>query len=151
MVTLVGTQNNEKDLVESLLNLEHDAQAAYRETIERLDDRALSQQVSAFLQDHMRHTQELSAYAAKIGAKIPDGTAKAMMTSGKVKMADMIGDNAICMAMKTNEQDTVTAYERASTQDFVSPELKAICEKAYADETRHREWFGNASASKKAA
>lgn len=151
MVTLVGTQNNEKDLVESLLNLEQDAQAAYKEAIERLDDASASQQVTQFLQDHMAHTQALSAYATKIGAEIKDGTAKAMMTSGKVKMADIVGDNAICMAMKTNEEDTVSAYERAITKDFISAELKAICEKAYADEVRHHEWFSNRGMAKKAA
>ena len=38
---------------------------------------------------------------------------KAILTQGKVVLADMFGDSAILKAMKTNEDDTVTAYDRA--------------------------------------
>jgi len=150
MTTLVGTQKTEAELVESLLNLEQDALAAYNETISRLKTPAFIQQVTAFRADHLRHIEELSAYARQINVHIPDGTPKAMMTKGKVIIATLMGDNAICMAMKTNENDTVTAYERAAVCDFITSELKDICERAHQDERKHREWFSNATMSKAA-
>ena len=43
-----------------------------------------------------------------------EGDSKQMLTTGKVALASLMGDGAILAAMKTNEDDTVTAYERAS-------------------------------------
>jgi hypothetical protein len=43
--------------------------------------------------------------------------------------------------MKTNEDDTVTAYERASQHEDARPETKAFFMKAHQDEVRHRTWF----------
>ena len=38
---------------------------------------------------------------------------KALLTKGKVVIAGLMGDEAILQAMRTNEADTNTAYERA--------------------------------------
>jgi hypothetical protein len=43
--------------------------------------------------------------------------------------------------MKTNEDDTVTAYERASRHEDALPEAKAFFMKAHQDEVRHRTWM----------
>lgn len=66
---------------------------------------------------------------------------KSVLTSGKVALADMMGDDKILAAMRSNEEDTVTAYERAASNDSASPELRTICERAHADELRHRDWM----------
>ena len=47
-----------------------------------------------------------------------------VLTKGKVVLGGLIGDNAVLQAMKTNEDDTNTAYERA-----------------LGDERRHRDWM----------
>jgi len=157
MVTMVGTQTNEKDLVKSLLSLEHDALGAYEETIARLENAQFKARVSEFREEHLRHVQELTVAARKLGIdEIPEGNAvKSAMAAGKIKIADALGsDKSILMAMSTNETDTVAAYERAATKDFISPELKGLFDRAYADEKKHREWMKNAAASsdaKKAA
>jgi hypothetical protein len=52
-----------------------------------------------------------------------------------------MGDAAILKAMKTNEDDTVTAYERASRHEDAIPESKAFFMKAHQDEERHRAWM----------
>ena len=53
--------------------------------------------------------------ARETGAEAPtEGDMKQMLTTGKIALADMMGDAAILRAMKTNEDDTVAAYERAS-------------------------------------
>lgn len=142
MATTTGTENAIEDLVENLIYLERDAIAAYDSTIERLSDRTLSEQVEAFRQDHLQHLDVLKEMAAEIGAKAPaEGDMKQMLTTGKVAMAGLMGDAAILKAMASNENDTVTAYERASSHDDLIPKSRAFFEKALADERRHREWM----------
>ena len=99
--------------------------------------------MSEFRQDHQRHLTELEGLAAKHGASFPlDGDMKQMLTTGKVKMADLVGgDGAILKAMSTNETDTVTAYSRGASNDAVPMEDRAIFERAHADEERHKAWM----------
>ncbi len=142
MATTVGTEDTIQDLVTNLIYLERDAIAAYESTIERLSHEALSTQVEAFRQDHLTHLSTLQEIAAETGAEAPeDGDMKQMLTTGKVAMAGLMGDAAVLNAMKTNEDDTVTAYERASTHQDAIPRSRAFFERALADERRHREWM----------
>lgn len=142
MVTTVGNETAFEDLVTNLILLEHDAIAAYECTIERLSDNALGKQVDVFLQDHLQHLEVLREIAREAGAEAPtEGDMKQMLTTGKIALADLMGDTAILKAMKTNEDDTVTAYERASAHPDALPESRAFFERALADERQHREWM----------
>ena len=142
MATTVGTENNIQDLVKNLILLEHDAIAAYESTIEKLSDSTLSAQVAQFRQDHLQHLDVLQEIAVETGAEAPaEGDMKQMLTTGKVALAGLLGDGAILKAMKTNEDDTVTAYERASTHRDAIAKSRAFFEKALEDERRHRDWM----------
>ncbi|MFN4062194.1 MAG: DUF2383 domain-containing protein [Paracoccus hibiscisoli] len=142
MATTVGTEDTITDLVTNLILLERDAIAAYESTISRLSDPALSQQVAAFREDHLQHLDVLTEIAAETGADAPlEGDMKQMLTTGKVALASLMGDSAILKAMRTNEEDTVTAYERASDHPDALPKTLAFFQKALADERRHRDWM----------
>lgn len=142
MATTVGKESNIRSLVTDLILLERDAIAAYESTIERLSDKALSAQVEEFRRNHLQHLDVLQEIAAETGAEAPaTGDMKQMLTTGKIALADLMGDGAILKAMKTNEDDTVTAYERASSHGDALPKSRAFFEKALADERRHREWM----------
>lgn len=142
MVTMVGNEVSIERLVKDLLYLEHDAIAAYDSCIERLDDKQLSAQIATFKQDHLQHVQVLTEMARELGIEAPtEGDMKQMLTTGKIALADLMGDAAILKAMKTNEDDTVTAYERASRHEDAIPEAKAFFMKAHQDEERHRAWM----------
>ncbi|WP_440983820.1 DUF2383 domain-containing protein [Shinella sumterensis] len=142
MVTMVGNESTIDKLVTNLIYLEHDAIAAYDSVIERLDDRRLSAQVAEFRDDHLQHLQVLNEIAREVGTEAPaEGDMKQVLTTGKIALADLMGDAAILKAMKTNEDDTVTAYERASRHEDAIPQSKAFFLKALHDEQRHREWF----------
>lgn len=143
MATMVGTETEIGKTVTDLISLEHDAIAAYETTIERLDDPSSKQKVTEFLGDHRQHLSVLDEMAREMGVEAPTGgDMKKMLTTGKVALADMLGgDGAILKAMKTNEDDTVTAYERASQRGDAIPKSKAFFEKALADEQRHRAWM----------
>jgi rubrerythrin len=146
MVTTVGNETTFKGLVENLLLLEHDAIAAYDETIARLDNPDWKRQVSEFRGDHDRHVQELKQLASQAGANVPEqGDMKQMLTTGKIKLATMMGDRTILAAMRTNEEDTVTAYQRAATHQEAPMEARRVFERAHSDELRHREWMINNS------
>ena len=142
MATTIGTEDNIRDLVRNLILLEHDAIAAYESTIERLSDPALSSQVESFRQDHLQHLEVLREMAAETGVDAPaEGDMKQILTTGKIALADLFGDGAILKAMATNENDTVTAYERASAHPDAIDRSRAFFGKAHADELRHREWM----------
>ena len=150
MTTFAGTQDNPRDLVTSLLNLEKDALEAYDSVVERLEDVSYKSKIADFREDHYRHVNELTEYATSQGYEIPDGTAKSMLTSGKIVLADMFGDNVILKAMRTNEEDTVSAYDNALKQECCTGVLRDICTRARADEMRHREWMQSVSQRKAA-
>ena len=154
MVTLAGTQNNEKDLIEALWKLEENALEAYDETIERLENKEYARQIAEFRNDHNQHVQALAQCARACGAEAQEPGGKSMLTKGKIVIADMVGNDSLILdAMKTNEYETVMAYENALKKDFLSPELRALCEKGLADERRHRDWMDRTAdmAKKKAA
>ena len=142
MATTVGTEDTIQELVTDLIYLERDAIAAYESTIDRLSDESLSAQVEAFRQDHLQHLSVLLEIAAETGAEAPvEGDMKQMLTTGKVALAGLMGNAAILNAMKTNEDDTVAAYERASTHPDAIAKSRAFFERALDDELRHREWM----------
>lgn len=142
MVTTVGTESNVLDLLEDLIKLDYDAIAAYEAAISRLDDKTFIAEMTAFRDDHVRHTQNLGALLGPMGRTPPTGgDAKALLTKGKVLLADMMGDKAILQAMKTNEDDTNTAYERAVKHADVDAATRQVLERNRADEARHRNWI----------
>lgn len=142
MVTTVGKENTLSERLSNLIKLDYDAIDAYREAIDRIDDAESKQELAKFMADHQRHTEELSAHLKTMGETPPtEGDAKSMLTKGKVMFADIAGDKALLKAMKTNEDDTNTAYERAVEQADSPAELKTLLERNLADERRHREWI----------
>jgi rubrerythrin len=149
MATPIGAVEGDiLSLTKNLVLLERDAIAAYESCIERLSDPSLKAQIEKFRVDHIQHLTVLEEIARETGADAPaKGDMKQMLTTGKVALASIVGDGAILKAMKTNEDETVAAYERAARHNDVIPKTKAFFNKAHADELRHREWMERTAAS----
>jgi rubrerythrin len=148
MVTTVGTGTDAATVIRDLIQLENDAIAAYDAALLRLDRPEHKQQVEAFRADHERHLSELTAAAASEGADVPKDTdMKAMLTTGKVALADMAGESAVLKAMSSNETDTITAYDNASCNESVPASLRPMLERALADERRHKAWMDEAASA----
>lgn len=147
MVTTVGTSGDLPSLIENFIYLERDAIAAYDETISRLESPTHKTRIAEFREDHLRHLEELKTLAAKHGASVPaEGDMKQMLTTGKIKMADMTGsDGALLKAMSSNETDTVTAYANGASNEAIPPEDRPIFQRAHADEERHKTYMDQAS------
>ena len=142
MVTTIGTESDVGTLTRHLIMLDHDAIAAYETAIERLEDAGFKKALSSFRDDHARHTENLAPFLRQLGDDVPrSGDAKEMLTTGKVKMGSLVGDKAILQAMRTNEDDTNTAYARAAEHADATPEMKRVFEQNLADERRHCEWI----------
>ncbi|MGQ4274780.1 DUF2383 domain-containing protein [Terrihabitans sp. B22-R8] len=148
MVTTVGTESTFEKLVQNLLILEHDAIAAYQSTIDKLEDPASKAKVAEFKADHDSHVAELTRLAASLGVEAPqEGDLKEYLTTGKVALAALIGDRTILKAMSTNEIETKMAYDHAAKNEAASAEARAFFQRAYADESRHKDWMDAAAAS----
>jgi uncharacterized protein (TIGR02284 family) len=142
MVTTVGTEDKLHSLLTDLVQLDHDAVLAYDAAIERLGTAGHRSALAGFRRDHLRHIEELGAALSAMGKTPPkESDMKALLTQGKVVLAGLVGDKAILRAMKTNEDDTNIAYERAVQHRDASPELRHTLEAGLADERRHRAWL----------
>jgi uncharacterized protein (TIGR02284 family) len=152
MTTLVGTQKNLADLLDALLELDYDAIEAYRAAIDRIGDPSDKAQLGSFLADHERHIRDLTPLVESLGKKASKGPdIKQWLTKGKVVIMGLAGDNAILHAMKTNEDDTNKAYERATSRTDLTSDVRYILERNLADERRHRAWLEARLGARKAA
>lgn len=140
MATSVGTEDDKLEMLQDLIKLDHAAAEAYEAAIDRLENDMYKQQLAAFMRDHERHIEELSPIVRQMGGEVPESSgAKELLTQGKVALSSLGGDDSILKAMKTNENDTNTAYERVVEK--APPEARAVVERGLADERRHCEWI----------
>ena len=142
MVTTVGTESKLEDLLTDLIQLDYDAADAYQAAIDRLENASYRAELALFNADHLRHIEELGDALGAMGRTPPkQGDIKRFLTKGKVVIGSLMGDEAILQAMRTNEEDTNTAYERAVGFRNVPPSTEEILERAREDERRHLAWI----------
>lgn len=142
MVTTVGTEKDIHKLISNLVELDFDAIDAYQAAIDRVDDASIRERLTEFMTEHVRHTQELGRVLVEAGRVAPSkGDIKGVLTKGKVVIAGLGGDKAVLLAMKTNEEDTNIAYERATEHPDASDALREILRRGLNDERRHRAWI----------
>ncbi|MBS0351305.1 MAG: ferritin-like domain-containing protein [Proteobacteria bacterium] len=142
MATLVGKQAEFSDALKELCELDFDAVEAYKAAIERLENNSYKEKLKQFMQDHIRHTTELSQLLSQHQVKAPTGPgSKSLLAKGKVVLGGLVGDKTILAAMKTNEDDTNTAYERLNAHQGKWPESVQILARGLEDEKRHRAWI----------
>jgi len=135
-------RNQPEDLLEDLIALDYDAADAYQAAIDRLENTHFKQTLRDFKGDHLRHMEELSEILSGMGRTPPkEGDMKSLLTKGKVVIAGMMGDKAILEAMRTNEADTNTAYERVVAHEGVPSTTLNVLQRGLQDERRHCEWI----------
>jgi uncharacterized protein (TIGR02284 family) len=142
MATLAGRQADLRRMLIALIELDYDAIAAYTVAIERLDDITLKTAFEGFRADHMRHVRELSHHLQRLGGRPPEhADVKAVLTKGKVYIGSLASDRGILIAMRSNENDTNTAYDNALGNDVTTGDLAAVFQQNLSDERRHRRWI----------
>jgi uncharacterized protein (TIGR02284 family) len=142
MTTTVGTESTLEDLLEDLVALDYDAVDAYQAAIDRLENVGFKQKLTEFKGDHLRHIDELGDILTSMGRTPPkQGDMKRLLAKGKVVIGGLMGDKAILEAMRTNEADTNTAYERAVKFNGLPPTSRDVLQRGLEDERRHCEWI----------
>jgi len=142
MGTQIVTEKEVVSQLNDLIALDYDAIEAYEAALVRLSDQPSKQQLRQFLGDHQRHTVELAGFVTQYGfAPVTKADFKQVLTKGKVVLAGLVGDKAILAAMKSNEDDTNTAYERAVAKPGLPESIRITLNRNLADERRHRAWI----------
>lgn len=142
MATTVGTEKDILGMFCSLIELDYDAIEAYQAAIDKLGNESDKTKLREFMGDHKRHVTDLTGAVTKLGGTPPtEGDAKKFLTKGKVQIMSLGGDNAILAAMKSNEEDTNIAYERAFKRDDLPIEYQDIIKNAFNDEKKHKAWL----------
>lgn len=143
MVTMVGKQEDFADALFALCELDYDAIGAYEAAINRIENESYKQKLTEFKNDHVKHTVEITKLLKSRGKDFPNGgdSTKSLLAKGKVVIAELFGDNGILKAMKTNEDDTNTAYENLNNHKNKWTEAQVMLQLGWEDEKRHREWI----------
>lgn len=142
MVTTVGLETDFITAIKDLIELDYDAIAAYEAAIERMDNETYKNKLNSFKQDHEKHIEGLSAFLQDKGKDGPTGpSVKSYLTQGKVVLANLIGDRTILIAMRSNEIDTNTAYERINNYEDMPQEIRETLKQGLEDERRHLAWL----------
>ena len=142
MVTYVGKESNFLEALNHLIQLDYDAVEAYDAAIERLKSTHWREVLKSFREDHLRHIKVFTDYLRDVDYEYPQGPSlKSILTQGKVMIANISGDKAILMAMRSNEVDTNTAYKRMLEHPGLTDDLFKKVQDAYDDEKRHLAWI----------
>jgi uncharacterized protein (TIGR02284 family) len=142
MATMKSEDTSMVDVLNSLIELDYDALEAYKAAIARVDVLSDRSQLAMFMQDHQRHIDDLTARVRACGAEPAEhGDVKQILTKGKVVLGGLVGDKIVLAAMKTNEDDTNAAYEKALDHRGLTEDARQLLQKNLADERRHREWI----------
>lgn len=142
MVTTVGLQMDFMSALKKLVELDYDAIEAYDAAINRLDNPEYKEVFTVFKQDHQRHIDSISEFLRQCHIPPPTGpSAKSILTQGKVVLANLVSDNTILRAMRSNEIDTNTAYGRINNYDSIPEEIQGTLKRGLMDEKKHLAWI----------
>ena len=143
MVTLVGTEEDFGKALKELIELEYDAIEAYEAAINRLDNEEYRDHLTSFKSDHMRHVSEISTLLKDHNIDPPTEASlvKQWLAKGKVIIGNLVGDLQILQAMRRNEIDTNTAYERLNEHKHIWLDARGILAQGLKDEQKHKKWL----------
>lgn len=139
---MVGLQGSFMDALGELVQLDYDAVAAYEAAINNISLPKYKNSREDFKKDHEKHIKVFSKYIEANGEIPPDGPgAKSFLTQGKVVLANLVGDRTILRAMRSNEEDTNTAYKRLNSYENIPSNIVDDLKEGLEDERRHAAWL----------
>jgi hypothetical protein len=148
MTTVKEPGTSLAEIVSELILLERDATAAYVRILPRLQSGPASEKISCFVETRQRRLAELTKMSFMLRSAVPDESAAThYLPTGRITVAGLDGDAAILEAMQAGENETVTAYERASGHPDAAPKCQAMFERCLRDALQHRAWVENAASA----
>lgn len=128
------------ELLDDLMQLDHDAVQAYSQAIERLDaeDVAVRRELESFRADHERHVADLENAIRALGGEPRElrRDLKGALLEAFTVLRSSTGTLGALEAMQTNEKHTNKAYSRAA--DVRLPLVaRDVVARNFDDERRH--------------
>jgi rubrerythrin len=140
-----GATTEVLDGLNDLLQLDHDALAAYEIAIEKLEDRDAAAQIAGFKRDHERHIAELNELIAALGgtpANKPHATG--VLKTAMQRLGGLGGDKGILISWRANELQVRTKYDSYASKAVRWPhEVKRLIDRNALDEERHYHWVAD--------
>ncbi len=130
------------DGLNDLLQLDHDALAAYDVAIAKLEDRDHASQIAGYRRDHERHVRELNELVTRLGGTpVNHPHATGPFKTALQSLGGLAGDKGLLMAFRTNELQVRTKYDTYASKAMLwPPEVKRVVDGAALDEERHYAW-----------
>ncbi len=142
MTTKTGREAEPLALLTHLIELDFDTIDVYEAAIRRLEDPEVRSTLQEFKEDHLRHVENLIAVVYELGGIAPQHSdLRGVFETGKVMLANLVGERAILKALKNNEADSITAYGRAAGRPELSPHIHELVATGLEDEHRHHAWL----------
>jgi len=130
------------ELLNELVELEHDALSAIQAAEEHLRDDRDRVQIEAFRASHRTHLAELDdLILGRDGTPAAHGDFHELLRRAKVMLGALAGEQAILVAMKSNADALATRYEAATTDSRLTDRERGVLDRALADERWHSAWF----------
>jgi rubrerythrin len=144
MVTFISAQPSFADAIRELLHLDNAAIEAYEKAISKLDNLEYKQKLREFMHDHQEHVDKLYDLLKTHHEPLSDlqGSEK-WFTKGEVVITNLVGDQAILIAMASNEIDTNTAYKLINERKDKWEDSVSILNHWLEDEKGHLAWLKN--------
>lgn len=148
MVRTMRPDADAVDMLNDLIQIEYGAIHAYEAAIGRIDNSEHQRQLTAFKDNHERHTRELDHVVRELHAKPVNGALiRSVVTAEEIAITDMMNDDAVLKSIKSNEDDARRAYERAAGRSDLPPAVVSVVHAALGDERQHRDWIEKAIAA----
>jgi ElaB/YqjD/DUF883 family membrane-anchored ribosome-binding protein len=130
------------DGLNDLLQLDHDAVAAYDVAISKLEDRDHADQIAGFRRDHERHIRELNEVVSRLGGTPTNHPhATGPFKTALQSLGGLAGDKGLLMSFRTNELQVRTKYDSYASKAMLwPPDVKRVIDGAALDEERHYAW-----------
>jgi uncharacterized protein (TIGR02284 family) len=127
-------------LLNRLIQLHYDAIDACKAAVARVEDPRARLQLSATLEDHRGHVDELAVVVRNLGGEpASPSDLRPLRMKGRHR-PDADCEHALLEALDRNEEGTRAAYEDAASLPGVPLDVLAALERNLADQRKHLAW-----------
>jgi hypothetical protein len=148
MATQIGTQSTLGDMLNSLIELNHDNISAFDAALKRIEREDFRIRLRAMGGDMRRQIDEIKPHVQARTTNVSNNPSpKEVLTKGRVLLASLIGDQTILKALHTMQQDMQEAYSRAVAYEHDSPDVKQLLQNHLTKQREHTTWLAKQSTS----
>jgi hypothetical protein len=130
--------DNPTVILERLMALEYTLVEAYQAAIEGVSER-YRPKLENFKADHERQIRDMEPVVRQLGGEPPTGPGGSqLLTQSQKPVSDLVGDQAILLAVKTKEEDAEAAYAHA--MNVVPAQADDVLARGRASLHHHQDW-----------